>query len=95
MNPDGYELAAAEVEDSNDPELSNQEVNIVNRKKKDKPPLSALSPLSVQSAQLEVCRWRHEVLCWGHLSFANAKGLYNTVCGLSNGTPWSNIMTML
>lgn len=34
MNPDGYELAAAEVEDSNDPELSNQEVNIVNRKKK-------------------------------------------------------------
>lgn len=34
MNPDGYELAAAEVEDSNDPELSNQEVNIVNRKKR-------------------------------------------------------------
>uniref|UniRef100_A0A1A8DBJ8 Carboxypeptidase Z n=1 Tax=Nothobranchius kadleci TaxID=1051664 RepID=A0A1A8DBJ8_NOTKA len=30
MNPDGYELAASEVEDSNDPELSNQEVNIVN-----------------------------------------------------------------
>lgn len=48
MNPDGYELAAAEVEDSNDPELNNQEVNIVNRKKTDKPPLSALSPLSVQ-----------------------------------------------
>lgn len=41
MNPDGYELAAAEVEDSSDPELSNQEVNTVNRKK-DKPPLSAL-----------------------------------------------------
>lgn len=33
MNPDGYELAASEVEDRNDPELSNQEVNIVNRKK--------------------------------------------------------------
>lgn len=31
MNPDGYELAASEVEDSNDPELRNQEVNIVNR----------------------------------------------------------------
>lgn len=27
MNPDGYELAGAEVEDSNDPE--NQEVNIL------------------------------------------------------------------
>uniref|UniRef100_A0AAQ5XBS4 FZ domain-containing protein n=1 Tax=Amphiprion ocellaris TaxID=80972 RepID=A0AAQ5XBS4_AMPOC len=26
MNPDGYELAAAEVEDSNDPELTNHEV---------------------------------------------------------------------
>lgn len=34
MNPDGYELAAAEVEESNDPELSNQEVNVVNRSKK-------------------------------------------------------------
>lgn len=34
MNPDGYELAAAEVEDSNDPELNNQEVNTVNRKKR-------------------------------------------------------------
>lgn len=34
MNPDGYELAAAEVEDSNDPELSNQEVIIVNREKR-------------------------------------------------------------
>lgn len=34
MNPDGYELAASEVEDSNDPELSNQEVNIVNRKRR-------------------------------------------------------------
>lgn len=44
MNPDGYEVAASEVEDSNDPELSNQEVNIVN-KTKDKPPLSALIPL--------------------------------------------------
>ncbi len=33
MNPDGYELAASEVEDSTDPELSNQEVNIVDRKK--------------------------------------------------------------
>lgn len=44
MNPDGYEVAASEVEESNDPELSNQEVNIVN-KTKDKPPLSALNPL--------------------------------------------------
>lgn len=52
MNPDGYELAASEVEDSNDPELSNQEVNIVNGSR-GKPPLSAL-PLSVQ-----VWRWRH------------------------------------
>lgn len=43
MNPDGYELAASEVEDSNDPELSNQEVNIVNRSR-GKPPLSALPP---------------------------------------------------
>lgn len=34
MNPDGYELAASEVEDNNDPELSNQEVNIVNSTKK-------------------------------------------------------------
>lgn len=33
MNPDGYELAASEVEDNNDPELINHEVNIVNRKK--------------------------------------------------------------
>lgn len=31
MNPDGYELASSEVDDSSDPELSNQEVNIVNR----------------------------------------------------------------
>ncbi|KAG7487030.1 carboxypeptidase Z-like isoform X1 [Solea senegalensis] len=30
MNPDGYELAAAEVEDSNDPELSNQEGHLLN-----------------------------------------------------------------
>lgn len=30
MNPDGYELAAAEVEDSSDPELSEHQVNIVN-----------------------------------------------------------------
>lgn len=42
MNPDGYEVAASEVEESNDPELSDQEVNIVN-KTKDKPPLSALN----------------------------------------------------
>ena len=53
MNPDGYELAAAEVEDSNDPELNNQEVNTVNRKK-DKPPLSALNALSVHNALLGV-----------------------------------------
>lgn len=33
MNPDGYELAASEVEDNNDPELINHEVNIVNRKR--------------------------------------------------------------
>lgn len=33
MNPDGYELAASEVEDNNDPELSNLEVNIVNSQK--------------------------------------------------------------
>lgn len=32
MNPDGYELAASEVEDRNDPDFNNQEVNIVNRK---------------------------------------------------------------
>lgn len=55
MNPDGYELAASEVEDSNDPELSNQEVNIVNSSR-DKPPLSTL-PLPALS--VEVCRWRH------------------------------------
>lgn len=55
MNPDGYELAASEVEDSNDPELSNQEVNIVNSSR-DKPPLSAL-PLPALS--VGVCRWRH------------------------------------
>lgn len=30
MNPDGYEVAAAEVADNYDPELSNQEVNTVN-----------------------------------------------------------------
>lgn len=30
MNPDGYEVAAAEVADSYDPELVNQEVNTVN-----------------------------------------------------------------
>ncbi|TWW58545.1 carboxypeptidase Z isoform X2 [Takifugu flavidus] len=30
MNPDGYELAASEVEDSNDPELSNQEGHLLN-----------------------------------------------------------------
>lgn len=34
MNPDGYELAASEVDDRNDPELSNQEVNIVNNQQK-------------------------------------------------------------
>ena len=62
MNPDGYELAASEVEDGNDPELGNQEVNTVNREK-DKPPLSALNPPSVHSVQFEVWRWRHEVLC--------------------------------
>lgn len=28
MNPDGYELAASEVDDSNDPENTNPEVNI-------------------------------------------------------------------
>lgn len=28
MNPDGYELAASEVADSNDPENTNPEVNI-------------------------------------------------------------------
>lgn len=55
MNPDGYELAASEVEDSNDPELSNQEVNIVNSSR-DKPPISAL-PLPAFS--VEVQRWRH------------------------------------
>lgn len=42
MNPDGYEVAAAEVADSNDPELINQEVNIVNSGKKTNQPLSAL-----------------------------------------------------
>lgn len=52
MNPDGYELAASEVEDSNDPELSNQEVNTVNRSR-DKPPLSAL-PLPALTVQV----WR-------------------------------------
>ena len=46
MNPDGYELASAEVEDSNDQELFRDEVNIVNRRK-DKLPLSALSLLPV------------------------------------------------
>lgn len=55
MNPDGYELAASEVEDSNDPELSNQEVNIVNSRR-DKPPLSALPPPALSA---EVWRWRH------------------------------------
>lgn len=30
MNPDGYEVAAAEVADNYDPELINQEVNTVN-----------------------------------------------------------------
>ncbi|XP_071060908.1 carboxypeptidase Z isoform X1 [Pseudochaenichthys georgianus] len=30
MNPDGYELAASEVEDNNDPELSNQEGHLLN-----------------------------------------------------------------
>ncbi|XP_013880863.1 carboxypeptidase Z isoform X1 [Austrofundulus limnaeus] len=30
MNPDGYELAASEVEDSNDPELNNQEGHLLN-----------------------------------------------------------------
>ncbi|KAE8300978.1 Carboxypeptidase Z [Larimichthys crocea] len=30
MNPDGYELAASEVEDRNDPELSNQEGHLLN-----------------------------------------------------------------
>ena len=30
MNPDGYEVASAEVEDNSDPELSHQEVNLVN-----------------------------------------------------------------
>lgn len=59
MNPDGYELAASEVEDSNDPELNNQEVNIVNNTKKDKPPLSVLNPLSTVCL---VWRWRNEVL---------------------------------
>lgn len=52
MNPDGYELAASEVEDSNDPELNNQEVNIVNRNK-DKLPLSAVSPLFASAVEVE------------------------------------------
>lgn len=39
MNPDGYELAAAEVEDRNDPDLSYQEVNLLTIKQ-DKLPLS-------------------------------------------------------
>ncbi|XP_032419553.1 carboxypeptidase Z isoform X2 [Xiphophorus hellerii] len=30
MNPDGYEVAASEVEESNDPELSNQEGHLLN-----------------------------------------------------------------
>lgn len=34
MNPDGYELAASEVEDNSHPEPSQQEVNIVNRTKR-------------------------------------------------------------
>lgn len=63
MNPDGYELAASEVEDSPDPELNNQEVNIVNRENKDKLPLSALNLLSAQPVLLEVRRWRREELC--------------------------------
>lgn len=46
MNPDGYELAASEVEDNSDPERANQEVNIVSRKKKkDKLPLSDHYPI--------------------------------------------------
>lgn len=45
MNPDGYELAASEVEDNSDPELSQQEVNTVNIKK-DKLPLSVFTQLS-------------------------------------------------
>lgn len=82
MNPDGYELAAAEVEDSSDPELSNQEVNTVNRQK-DKPPLSALNALSVHNALPAVWRWRPEVLSEGAL----LSQLF--VCRLWNGTQWS------
>lgn len=63
MNPDGYELAASEVEDNSDPELSNQEVNIVNRKKK----TNLHYPLSICSA----CRaWGVEVEEWGTLNIA-------------------------
>lgn len=59
MNPDGYELAAAEVEDSNDPELINQEVNIVNSTRKDKLPLSVVSPLCFVFLEEG---WRQKVL---------------------------------
>ena len=60
MNPDGYELAASEVEDNSDPELSNQEVNIVNSQKRQ---TIFVSPLSVQSVQRDIWRWRAELLC--------------------------------
>lgn len=51
MNPDGYELAASEVEDSSDPEYSNQEVNNVNSMK-DKPSLSIPDCLSGRLSDL-------------------------------------------
>lgn len=53
MNPDGYEVAASEVEDSDDPELSNPEVNIVNSQKR-----QSHYPLSCH-LKLEVWRWRN------------------------------------
>lgn len=73
MNPDGYELAASEVEDSNDPELSNQEVNIVNRKKKTNRhyPLSVLCVFNLFSSRSGGGGMRYS---------ANAEGLYIAVC---------------
>lgn len=61
MNPDGYELAAAEVEDRNDPELSAQEVNIDNSTKK-----RQTTSIHCHTVFL-VGRWRDEALTNGCL----------------------------
>lgn len=67
MNPDGYELAASEVEDSNDPELSNQEVNIVNSSRQ-----TAIIRSHLCLLFLTLALWGLEVEAWRRMKDKHA-----------------------